>query len=297
MIEPLQQIVASANAGAESTGTGAVGVTSFVGAIGTGILDTAATLVVQAVAIVALTLVGAFLTFYFVRDGAALWHMFTERIAADRRDVLDAAGGRAAGVLGGYMVGTGAISLFGAATQFLIMAILGIPLALPLAVLSFFGGFIPYVGSLITTFLAFLVTVATGDQTDIVVMAIFTLVFNIVTGNFVAPLVYGRAVSLHPAIVLVAIPVGSDLGGIVGMFLAVPIAGVVATTWRSILQVLDLDGPLAATPRPPRPDCRSGPAARRAACVRAETRAIRLRPRSRQARWSSLTVCPLIPII
>jgi predicted PurR-regulated permease PerM len=72
------------------------------------------------------------------------------------------------------------------------MTILGLPLAWPLAVLSFFGGFIPYIGSALTTGLAFLVTVAVGSSQDIVVMLIFTLVFNIVTGNIVAPLVYGR---------------------------------------------------------------------------------------------------------
>jgi predicted PurR-regulated permease PerM len=137
------------------------------------------------------------------------------------------------------MIGTGAISVFGAATQFLIMTILGIPLALPLAVLAIFGGFIPYIGSLITTGLAFLVTVAYGDPTDIAIMAIFTIVFNIVQGNVVAPLVYSRVVSLHPAVVLVAIPAGNTIAGVIGMFLVVPFLGVVAAVWRTVLRVLD----------------------------------------------------------
>ncbi len=54
-------------------------------------------------------------------------------------------------------------------------------------------------------------------------MFIFTIVFNIVQGNVVAPIVYGRAVSLHPAIVLIAIPAGAALAGIAGMFLIVPV--------------------------------------------------------------------------
>ena len=116
------------------------------------------------------------------------------------------------------------------------MTILGIPFALPLAVLSFFGGFIPYIGSFITTGLAFLVTVATGSTQDIVIMGIFTIVFNIVQGNFVAPIVYSRVVSLHPAVVLVAIPAGSEIAGVVGMFLVVPFLGVVAAVWRTVLR-------------------------------------------------------------
>src|SRR4029079_14990113 len=162
------------------------------------------------------------------------------------------AGQRAFSVLGGDMVGTGAISLFGAATQWLIMTILGIPDALPLAVLAWFGGFIPYIGSLITTGLAFLVTVATGSPTDIAIMAIFTIVFNIVQGNFVAPIVYSRVVSLHPAVVLVAIPAGNEIAGIIGMFLVVPFLGVVATTWRTVLRVLDIEEvEVLETPAPP----------------------------------------------
>ncbi|MEI8335013.1 MAG: AI-2E family transporter, partial [Chloroflexota bacterium] len=105
-------------------------------------------------------------------------------------------------------------------------------------VLSFFGGFIPYIGSFITTGIAFLVTVAVGSPTDIAVMAVFTIVFNIVQGNFVAPLVYGRAVSLHPAVVLIAIPAGSTIAGVFGMFIVVPFIGVVAATWRTVLFVL-----------------------------------------------------------
>jgi predicted PurR-regulated permease PerM len=137
------------------------------------------------------------------------------------------------------MVGTGAISIFGAATQFVVMVLLGIPLALPLAVLSFFGGFVPYIGGFITTGFAFLVTVATGSTTDIVVMGLFTVIFNIVQGNIVAPLVYGKAVNLHPAVILMAIPAWSALAGILGMFLVVPFVGVVAATWRTVLRLFD----------------------------------------------------------
>ena len=72
------------------------------------------------------------------------------------------------------------------------MILLGLPLALPLAVLSFIGGFIPYVGPFVTTGAAFLVTVAAGSPIDVAVMLVFTIIFNVVQGNVVAPIVYGR---------------------------------------------------------------------------------------------------------
>jgi len=83
------------------------------------------------------------------------------------------------------------------------------------------------------------VTVATGTPTDVVIMGVFTIVFNIVQGNFVAPIVYSRVVSLHPAVVLAAIPAGAAVAGVVGMFLVVPFLGVVSAVWRTVLLVLD----------------------------------------------------------
>ena len=102
------------------------------------------------------------------------------------------------------------------------------PLALPIAVLSFLGGFIPYIGQAATSLLAFFVAVKYGTTQDIVIMGMYTIVMNVVQGNFIAPLVYGRAVSIHPAIVLLAIPAGGELAGVLGMFLAVPVIGVFA---------------------------------------------------------------------
>jgi predicted PurR-regulated permease PerM len=243
LVGPASQMINSAVEGAgvaDSNSDGLLGIlVELVKTFGLGILVTIASAVSGLAALGVVLLLSILLTFYFLRDGDRFWQGFLSRVEPGRRSHVQAAGSRAFDVLGGYMLGTGAISAFGAATQFAIMAILGIPLALPLAVLSFFGGFIPYIGSFVTTGLAFLVTVATGDPTDIAVMAVFTIVFNIVQGNFVAPIVYSRVVSLHPAVVLVAIPAGSEIAGIVGMFLVVPFLGVVAATWHTVLRVMD----------------------------------------------------------
>ena len=243
LVGPVGDMIDQAVAGAESVNASVAGnagaLVKLVQTFGTGVLVTIASALSSLAGLAVVLLLSVLLTFYFMRDGPAFWRGFLDRVEPGRRSHIDAAGKRAFGVLGGYMVGTGAISIFGAATQFLVMALLGIPFALPLAVLSFFGGFIPYIGSFITTGLAFFVTVATGSSTDIVIMGIFTIVFNIVQGNFVAPIVYSRVVSLHPAVVLVAIPAGSEIAGIVGMFLVVPFLGVIAAVWRTVLRVLD----------------------------------------------------------
>ena len=99
-------------------------------------------------------------------------------------------------------------------------------------------------------------------------MGIFTIVFNIVAGSFIGPIVYGRAVNLHPAVVLVATPAGGAIAGIIGMFLAVPVIGIVSATWRPVLRVLGpLSDPTRASPEaeppsmpaPAAPDAPPGP--------------------------------------
>lgn len=221
--------------------------------LGAGAASAIAGVVAGIASVGVILLLAGLLCFYFLFDGHRFWAMVERRVPSDRLPEVDAAANRAVVVLSGYMVGTGAISVFGAVTQYIIMVILGLPLALPLAVLAFFGGFIPYIGSFITTGLAFLVAVAVGSPQDIAVMAIYTVVMNVVQGNFVAPLVYSRAVNLHPAVVLMSIPAGNEVAGILGMFLAVPFLGVVAATWRTALRAFATnpdDSPATPGPSP-----------------------------------------------
>jgi|GEM_PF-696391 len=215
-----------------------------VSAVGTGVdfaVENILTLTRSLGTLGAVVLLSVLLTFYFLRDGAGVWARLMAHTHGEAGRELTAAGSKAYSVLGGYMTGTAAISFVGAASQFVIMVILGLPLALPVFVLSFFGGFIPYIGSLLTTLLAFLIAVAVGSTADIVIMAIWTIVFNLVQGNIVAPLVYGRTTHIHPAIVLVSIPAASAVAGVLGMFIVVPAIGVVAATWRTVLHVLGSD--------------------------------------------------------
>jgi hypothetical protein len=143
------------------------------------------------------------------------------RSLPNRRSAVDYAGSQSVDILYGSMVGTAIVSFAGAVMQWLTMTLLGLPLAIPISILMFFGGFIPYLGSLIVTILGFLVAVAVGSTADIVLMGIFTIVFNIVQGNVVAPLVYGKTVSIHPAVVLLGAPAGAAIAGIVGMVLII----------------------------------------------------------------------------
>ena len=188
----------------------------------------------------------ALLSFYFLADGARAWNLVVARLSAWRRREVQIAGERGVTILGGYMIATGVLGAFNAITGYVIMVLLGLPLALPIAVLSFLGEFIPYIGQALTSLLAFLVALKYGTTQDVIIMGIYTIVMNVVQGSFIAPLVYGRAVSIHPAIVLLAIPAGGELAGVLGMFLAVPVIGVFAAVWRNLLTALGDEPPAVA---------------------------------------------------
>ena len=213
----------------------AVGVTQ---SLSLSMIQTVASAFTAVVGITIVAAISALLGFFFLRDGGAIWMHATDRFKVGTATEVRGAGQRAFDALGGYMLGTAAISFVGAASQWLIMVLLGLPYALPVFVLSFILCFIPYFGGYISTGIAFLITVQYGTPLAIAFMFAWTMVFNIVQGNVLAPVVYGRTVHIHPAIVLLAVPAGAAVAGVAGMFLAVPVAGVIAGTWRSVLKVI-----------------------------------------------------------
>ena len=253
MVDAANEAIASAAVLKDDAGGTLAWVESLAQTFGGNLLEAIAAVIEVIAAIGVVLLLSALLAFYFLRDGSRGWARVIHRASDWRRVALERAGRDAVDILGGYMFGTAIISAVGAISQLTIMLILDLPYAVPVAILSFIACFIPYYGGFITTGLAFLIAVGNGTPTQIVIMFIYTIVFNLVQGNIVTPLVYNRAVNLHPAIVLLAIPAGGAVAGIAGMFLAVPILAVIAATWRTLLYVLD-DRPTAPRPVPPSPD-------------------------------------------
>ena len=251
-VGPLQDIVDTSSEGADDIGLGWLG--GYVDGIGSTLVIDLAGLLRSAARLGLVLILTLLLTYFFLRDGPAWWTKAIGRLQGARRDRIDGAGRSAIDVLGGYMVGTAIIALFGAVTSALIMVVLGLPLALPVGVLTFFGGFIPYIGSFATTALAFLIAVGVGTTQDVVVMGIFTVIFNIIQGNIVTPLVYGRTLGLHPAVILMAIPAGNEVAGILGMFLVVPFVAVAAAIWRPLLQSVATASTSASVTPPIRSD-------------------------------------------
>jgi predicted PurR-regulated permease PerM len=259
LAQSLPEVIDTSATGATKIGLGNVP-GDIVHTVGDGLAGAVTAVVRNAAGAALAVALAILLTFFFLRDGATWWQRIVARVDPVRRDRVNAVGITAGQILQGTTIGTTIASFAGAVLQWFTMAILGLPLAFPIGVLTFFGGFIPYIGSFITTALGFLVALAVGSPLDILLMLIFTLVFNIVQGNVVAPLVYGKTVSIHPAIVLLAAPAGAAIGGILGMVMIVPIIAIITRTWRIVIHLFDPEDAQPTVASAPSPNVRTRPA-------------------------------------
>lgn len=122
-----------------------------------------------------------------------------------------------------YSIGLVFVALSDALVVGIALALLGIPLAVPLAVLVFFGAFIPVVGAPIAMLVAVFVALAMkGPVYALIVLALIVLVGQL-EGHIFQPLILGRALSTHPLAILLTVAVGTAFAGIIGALVAVPI--------------------------------------------------------------------------
>lgn len=194
------------------------------GRIGAGVLS-GAIIVIEVVTGLVLALV---LTFFFAKDGERITGWFVDRSPPAHRETLEAVARRAWNTLAGYVRGQTIIAAVDAVGIGLGLLLLGVPLALPLTVLTFFGGFIPIVGAFTAGLLAVLVALVNGGLTDALFVLALVVGVQQTEGNVLEPLVLGRTVPLHPVVILLVITAGAVLGGVIGAFLAVPVAAVVS---------------------------------------------------------------------
>lgn len=141
--------------------------------------------------------------------------------------------------LGGFIRTQALVSLIDAVFIGAGLLILGVPLAPVLAILTFIGGFIPIVGAFVAGALAVLVALVANGLTTAIIVLIIILAVQQIEGNVLQPVLQSKSMKLHAVIVLLAVAAGSSLYGIVGAFLAVPVAAVAAVVIRYIGEQID----------------------------------------------------------
>ncbi|WP_243697270.1 AI-2E family transporter [Aeromicrobium phragmitis] len=203
--------------------------------IGAGVFNTIGT-VTSVVVNLVVTLI---LTFLFLKDGHRFLP-FVRRVGGRR------AGGHLAemltrswNTLGGFIRTQGLVSAIDAFFIGLGLVIVGVPLAIPLAILTFFGGFIPIVGAFATGALAVLVTLVTNSFQDALIVVLIIIAVQQLEGNVLSPWLQGKSMKLHAGVVLLAVTAGGSMFGITGAFLAVPVAAVVVEVLRYLNEQID----------------------------------------------------------
>lgn len=163
-----------------------------------------------------------------------------------------------------YAIGTAALALLAGAVATLALLLIGVPYFLPLGASLVVLDLVPFVGAISGGVLLTLVAGATvGWLRALVLLAVFSL-YQMLEGHLLLPLVHRRTVRLSALGVAVALLVGFELAGIVGVLLATPIAGALRIVARELLSARALapgrEGPAeAAAAAPPVESPRLGP--------------------------------------
>jgi predicted PurR-regulated permease PerM len=187
--------------------------------------------VFEALLVIALAV---FLTVFFVNSGDRMWRWFLHQVPpSQRRRWRDAAG---AGwyTFSGFARGTVIIAFIDGVLAFVLLSILGVPLAAPLAVLVLIGAFIPLIGAPLAMIIAAVVALAAEGIVTALIVTVGIALIGQLEGHVLQPLIMGKQVSLHPVVVAIAVFAGTVLAGILGAVVAVPLVAVVWTVFSTL---------------------------------------------------------------
>jgi predicted PurR-regulated permease PerM len=172
------------------------------------------------------------ITFFLVKDGHRLLEFLYKQVPPDRARRLQSIAGDISDAISGYVFGNFVISILAGLVTYVTLRILGVPFATPLAILFGFFDLIPLVGATLGGILVGIVVAFVSFPVGLVVWVGVLILYQQVENNLVQPFVYGRAVQLHPLIVIIAILIGSALLGVLGALLAIPAAAAVQAVVR-----------------------------------------------------------------
>ena len=217
---------------------------SNAGGIGRGVLS-GASILAEVIAGLLLMIV---LVFFFIHDGRRMWEFGLSLVPARRRELVDGAGHEVWTATSGYMRGVALIAVVDAVLIGIALAVIGVPLVVPLMVLVFFGAFIPLVGAVASGAIAALVALISNGVVDAALVLAAIVAIQQIEGDLLYPNVVGRMIRLHPVAILLILTAGTVVAGIIGALLSIPVAAAAWTAFRYVRERLDEEGEQA--PRP-----------------------------------------------
>nr|WP_233571624.1 AI-2E family transporter [Cellulomonas triticagri] len=182
-----------------------------------------------------------FTAIFFLARGQEMWTWFVNQLPGSVRESWKTAGGTGWYTFSGYTRGTVIIAVTDGALAFVLLSIIGVPLAAPLAVLVLIGAFIPLIGAPAAMVIAMIVALAANGPIQAAVVGIGIALIGQFEGHVLQPLVMGKQVSLHPVVVALAVTGGTLTAGILGAVIAVPL---VSVAWAIYSRFHQTDPPM-----------------------------------------------------
>jgi len=174
-----------------------------------------------------------FLVFYLLIDGTALHRLVSISIPSKNRERVEKISAELGRISGQYIRGNLFISLICASVTFIGLSLLGIPYALPLAILAGVLDLLPLIGSTIAAIPSIILGFTISPMIGILTICLFAG-YQEIENDILAPAIYNKVLNLLPFLSFIAVIVGSALFGIAGAFLALPIAAGIPTVIKSL---------------------------------------------------------------
>ena len=202
------------------------------------------------------------MTFFLLLDGKRMANFLITRFGRHREERLQGIAERIYKSTSGYVAGALTITSINGILTFIVLTILGVPFAVPLAVMMSFFGLIPLIGATIGGVLILIVTLFTDFPSATIIYGAFLILYQQVENNVLQPFIFKRTVNVHPLAVIVGILAGSALLGVVGALVAIPIVAALQIVLKEYFAdktitsgtvVMPEDMPPSDRPPPPDP--------------------------------------------
>lgn len=190
------------------------------------LLSTALSGAGQVVAVFTVVALALFCSVFFIHSGDRHWNWFCGQLPEGVRGRVAGAGRAAWRTFTGYTHGIVLVAATNAVLVGIALYLLGVPLAVPLALLEFVAAFVPLIGSPVALGVAAVVALATEGPLVAALVVALIVVIGQIEGHLLHPLVMSWAVSLHPMVVALSVVAGAIAAGIVGAVVAVPLVSV-----------------------------------------------------------------------
>jgi predicted PurR-regulated permease PerM len=174
------------------------------------------------------------LTFFLLIDGGQQFHKLSARLAEPQRDRVRRVGTRIAKIVRSYVSVNVLLAAFAGVFTWLSLELLGVELAVPLAVLVAFLDLVPLIGFSVGGLLVAIVAGLHGFPGTLLIWLGLFVVYQQVQDRVIQPIFYKNAVQIHPAVAVIAVLAGAQLAGILGALLAIPVAASLGVVFDEI---------------------------------------------------------------